>query len=956
MRLRILRKHWAGLGLPALALLIGGAAQTNRLIAQKQVTEKEVLPILEKKCFQCHGESLKMANLDLRSLDAMLKGGDKGPALTLGNAAESPLYKRVAGLEQPRMPMTPLPELSASEIAVLESWINQGANWSAMAAEPQAAPIPNNKPAAGYGDYQETVITDQHRQWWAFQKPIRRPPPSVSDARWAGNPIDAFVKTSLEAQGLAAAPEADRGTLIRRLYLDVVGLLPTPAQVDAFVNDPSPRAYEQLVEELLASPHYGERWARYWLDVVRYADSSGFEHDRDLASAWRFRDYVIKAFNEDKPYDRFLIEQIAGDELDEPTYDSLTATAYYRIGPRVRFREKDNPYYRYDYLDDMVRTTFGGFMGLSVHCARCHDHKFDPITRADYYRSLALFFGYVSYDHPLAPKQQVEAWARKTKEVMAKLGPLQKQVAQIEAPYRKAQFEANLNKLPEEAQAAIRTPPDERTPGQKLLAAQFERNLDVDDDNPSAMPEDPALGILTRAATDDTTFIYRGPDASSIDAPPGDGPRPKLNAEDEGKRAALLAEIAALKKEMPEPPVAVEGIRDGDYRLAPEGPGDGPAPGKTYRPEYDDLNTAFLPEPGAGYQVPKVHFGANGLVVEDDNQAPVVEPGFLKVLAKGTERVAHPPARSDYVSSGRRRALAEWIASPDNPLTARVLVNRLWYWHFGRGIVPTPGSFGKMGMAPSHPELLDWLATEFAGQGWSIKKMQRLILTSQTYRSASSFYNAENIEKDPTNVFLWRYPVRRVEAEVIRDMILSASGQINLEAGGPPFFPATPVRVREGYRQGRWELTAEGPATWRRSIYSYWKRGMKFPMFDVHDQPDQNITTEKRNVSTVPTQALTLLNNEFTLLQAQYLADRVSKEAGAAPEEQVRALYRIALSRQPGGNELSTSLEFLSREREFQSAASGSGSGESPERSPELSALTRLAHAMLNLNEFVYIH
>jgi hypothetical protein len=932
-------------------VLIGGAAQTGRLIAQ-QVTEKEVLPILERSCFQCHGEALKMANLDLRSLDAMLKGGDKGPALMPGNAVESLLYKRVTGLEQPRMPMAPMPELPASEVAVLERWINQGAHW--RAAEAGAPPaIPNNKPAAGHGGYQETAITDEHRQWWAFQKPIRRPPPSVSDSRWAAHPIDAFVKTSLEAQGLAVAPEADRTTLIRRLYLDLIGLLPTPAEVDVFVNNPSPRAYEDLVEELLASPHYGERWARYWLDVVRYADSSGFEHDRDLASAWRFRDYVIKAFNEDKPYDRFLIEHVAGDELDQPTHDSLTATAYYRIGPRVRFREKDNPFYRYDYLDDMVRTTFGGFMGLSVHCARCHDHKFDPITRLDYYRSLAMFFGHVNYDHPLAPEQEAEAWRRKTRQVMAELAPLQRQVSQIEAPYRKARFDETLNRLPGEAQVAIRTPPEERTAGQALLAAQFERNLEVDDDNPSAMPEDPALGILTRAATDDTTFIYRGPDSSGVDRP-SSGPSLKLNPEDEEKRAALLAQIAALEQEMPEPPLAVEGVRDGDYRLAPDGPGDGPAPGKTYRPEYDDLNSTYLPEPGGSYQVPKVHFGANGLVVEDDNKAPVVEPGFITVLARGSERVAHPPARDDYVSSGRRRALAEWIASPENPLTARVLVNRLWYWHFGRGIVPTPGNFGKMGIPPSHPELLDWLATEFVRQGWSIKQMQRLILTSQTYRSASSFYNAENIAKDPTNVYLWRYPVRRVEGEIIRDMILSASGQINLEAGGPPFFPATPVRVREGYRQGRWDLTEEEPATWRRSIYSYWKRGMKFPMFDVHDQPDQNVTTEKRNVSTVPTQALTLLNNEFTLMQAGYLADRVEQEAGAAGEEQVRALYRIALSREPSRNELSASLEFLATEREFQSAESGSG--EDSERSPEQSALTRLAHAMLNLNEFVYIH
>jgi hypothetical protein len=772
----------------------------------------------------------------------------------------------------------------------------------------------------------------------------------VGDARWAENPIDAFVKASMEAKGLVPAPEADRRTLIRRLYLDLTGLLPTPEEVDAFENDPSPRAYEELVEQLLASPHYGERWARHWLDVVRYADSSGFEHDRTLANAWRFRDYVIRAFNEDKPYDEFVIEHIAGDEVDQPTYDSLIGTAFYRFGPRVRFREKDNPYYRYDYLDDMIRTTFGGFMGLSVHCARCHDHKFDPITRMDYYKTVAMFFGYVRYDHPLVPQEEVDEWSRKTKDTMSQLVPLQAQVSEIEAPYRKKQFEARLDRLPEEVQAAIRIPVEERTPGQALLAAQFERGINDDDDEPSLTGEDAALQILTTAAADRRRRRGGG----------GRGPaRPlELSPEDEQKRAPLLAKIAELQAQMPEPPeAAVEGVRDGEYRMAPDGPGDEPAPGKTYRPDYDGhMNTSYLPEPGADYKVPAVHFGANGLVVEDDNKAPVVDPGFLTVLAKGTEPVAIPPAREDYVSSGRRRALAEWITSSENPLTARVLVNRLWYWHFGSGIVPTPGNFGKMGMPPSHPELLDWLATEFVRQEWSIKQMQRLILNSQTYKLASSFYNSENIEKDPTNVMLWRYPARRVEGEILRDMVLSASGQINLEAGGEPFFPSIPQRVREGYRQGRWELTEEGPATWRRSIYSYWKRGMKFPMFDVHDQPDQNITTEKRNVSTVPTQALTLLNNEFMLLQAQHLADRVKNVAGSEPEAQIKTLYRIALSREPFPSEFSTNLEFLNNERELQLAESGSSSGESLEQSAEQSALTRLAHAIFNLNEFVYIH
>jgi hypothetical protein len=395
----------------------------------------------------------------------------------------------------------------------------------------------------------------------------------------------------------------------------------------------------------------------------------------------------------------------------------------------------------------------------------------------------------------------------------------------------------------------------------------------------------------------------------------------------------------------------VEGIRDGDYRLAPDGPGDEPSPGKTYRPDYPDLGTAFLPQPGMKYDVPWVRFGSNGLSVEEDNKGFVVKPGYLTVLTSGTPPpAAKPPKRDDYVTSGRRRALAEWIASAENPLTARVIVNRLWYWHFGRGIVPTPGNFGKMGVAPSHPELLDWLATEFVRQGWSIKHMHRLIMNSETYKMGSAFYQARNAEKDPDNVFLWRYPVRRLDGEIIRDLILSASGQLNLEAGGPPFFPSLPQRVRDGYRQGKWILTKEEPATWRRSVYSYWKRGMKFPMFDVHDQPDQNVTTEKRNITTVPTQALTLLNNEFVLLQARYLAERVAREAGSNdPAAQIKTLYRIALSREPSPAELAGQLDFIRKQREFRA---GKGTGESIEQA----ALTDLSHVMLNANEFVYIN
>jgi mono/diheme cytochrome c family protein len=876
---------------------------------ESRPASQDVFAILKQKCSQCHGEAVQMAGLDLRTRDSILKGGASGPAIVPGDAEASRLYRRIAGLEKPAMPMAPLPPLESQEIAAVKSWIERGIPLSASNnARPGDA-----KPKAGA---QERAITDGDRSWWAFRKPERHPIPNVADARWRTNPIDAFVKEALDRKGLKPAPQAERHILIRRAYLDLLGLLPSPAEVDAFVNDPAPRAYERLIERLLSSPHYGERWGRFWLDVARYADSSGYEHDFTNANAWRYRDYVIKSFNQDKPYNRFLIEQLAGDELDERDYDSLIATTYYRIGPRVRYREKDNPYYRYEYLDDTIRTTFQGFMGLSVNCARCHDHKFDPITRLDYYRTMAMIFGQVDYDHPMAPPDKVAEHQRVKQEVEARIRPLMQKVFEIESPYRKAAFEKRLAKFPAEIQLAVRTPEAHRTPGQRLLAAQIV-SLDIDPD----------------AAAQNVSALYSRQ-------------RIKVSDADHAVRQPLLDQVEELLKRLPAPLPVAEGVRDGDYRLAPDGAGDEPLPGKGNRFDYG-VKCCFLPQPGRPYQVPPVYFAANGVDVAEDQKSFVVEPGFLRVLAGGAPPVTHLPR--DGTSSGRRRALAEWIASPENPLTSRVMVNRIWHWHFGRGIVATPSNFGKMGVPPSHPELLDWLATEFIRQGWSIKQMHRLIMNSETYKLTSSYAQAANLEKDPTNIYLWRFPLRRLEAEAIRDVILSASGQLNLQAGGEPFFPAIPISVRDSYQQGKWVMTKEEPATWRRSIYAYWKRGLKYPMFEVHDQPDSNVTCEMRNTTTVPTQALTLLNNEFVLLQARHFAERVLLDAGGDPAKQVRLLYRIALGREPDQQEREQLLAFLRKQQGYHSArAAGAEAG--------LMALTDLAHVVLNANEFVYLN
>ncbi len=925
----LVRRGVAIVGVLAAAMLLN-----TRLTAQKpRLTEKDILPIVQR-CFQCHGERLQTSGLDLHTRAGMLKGGVGGPAVVPGNSAASPLYKRISGQEQPVMPMPPAPPLNEKEITLLKDWIDQGAEWNSIAA-------PAASPTSASGDYKEKRITDEDRQWWSFQPPVRYPAPHVSDARWARNPIDAFVRDALSKQGLEPGPQADPRTLIRRAYLDLTGLLPPPEEVEKFVQDSSPKAYENLVDRLLASDHYGERWGRFWLDVARYADSSGFEFDITVENGWRYRDYAIKAFNQDKPYNQFIVEQLAGDELDHPTYDSLTATTFYRIGPRVRFREKNYPSYRYDYMDDMIRTTFQGFMGLSVNCARCHDHKFDPITRMDYYRSAAAFWSYVDYDHPLVPKEQVVEYERIKQQLESEITPLQQEIARIEKPYkdkqREQQIQAALKKYPEDIQIAIKTPEDKRTVGQKLLVAQV--LISPEEANPDMITADLNATAKSRAqAKANQVFGVEDYGARSL----------KLSPEDEAKRSALRVKIAEIEKRLPDPLPVADGVRDGDYRLTPDGLGDSTIPG-TGRPTYD-VKCCYIPEPGQKFQVPPLYFAAAGDDIKANASTFPVEPGFLSVLVKGTPPPAtHPPNRSDYTTSGRRRALAEAIASPDNPLTARVMVNRIWGWHFGRGIVATPGNFGKMGMLPSHPELLDWLATEFVRQGWSIKQMQRLIMNSETYKMASAFYQPTDMAKDPTNVYLWRFPIRRMEAEIIRDAVLDASGDLNLQAGGPAFFPSIPLSVRADQPRGTWELTKEGPDTWRRSVYAYVKRGLKYPMFEVYDLPDLNTTCERRAVSTVPTQALTMLNNEFMLMQAARFAQRVILEAGWDFGGAVTAMYRIALSRDPTSKELETNVAFLTKQRDQELNAGAAG------KQASLDAITDLAHVVLNLNEFAYI-
>jgi mono/diheme cytochrome c family protein len=833
--------------------------------------DKDVKPVLEQHCLSCHGETMQSGKFDLRNRDSALKGGARGSDIVPGDATASRLYRRVAGLERPSMPAQAEP-LPAEQIAAIKQWIDEGAAWGSTATLTSTA-------------LEQRTISAEERNYWAFKLPVKSPLPAVEDASLT-NPIDRFLESARRARGLKAAPRADRYTLVRRAYLDLIGLPPTPAQVDAFVGDRSPNAWERLIDSLLASPHYGERYGRLWLDVARYADSAGFEYDMHRPNAWRYRDYVIKAFNEDKPYDRFLVEQIAGDEMDGKTNDSLVATGFLRMGPRVLFREKDNPERRYDYLDEIIGTIGKGTLGLTVNCARCHHHKFDPISQKDYYAIEASLFGYVETEVPLAPPAEAEAYLAKNREIDGKVAELRSQIERIEKPFRDTlQLERIKRQFPDHIVRVILKAESERTPGDALLAAQ-----------------------VLKAATVSAAQVDRV-------LPPADAARKK----------DLAARIAALEKERPAPLPMAEIATDGDYRSSPLGEGD----------DTISCPKCRIPVPGAGpyihtgpgrYQAPPSYFLIRGDV---ESHGSLMKPGFVEVITFGNPPTEIP--RPDGRTSGRRLALAQWIASPQNPMTARVIVNRLWQKHFGRGIVATLENFGKMGERPTHQDLLDWMAVELMANHWSLKQITRLMMMSSAYQMESAFDDAVDTKADPENVYLWRFRPQRLDAEIVRDSMLAAGGNINLAIGGEPIFPYLPKDILAGQYRGKWANTPEGPAAWRRGVYVYRRRSLPYPMFDTFDHPDMNVTAGARHVSTVPTQALTLLNNPFVLSQADFLAARVKQE-GSDPESQVKAAYRIALARPATAQEIRIGADLITSQ-----------------------SLTSFTHVVLNLDEFVYM-
>ena len=858
----------------SVALVVGVSAAAHAQTEPINFTD-HIRPIMERSCWNCHGEAAQLSDLDLSSREAALEGGVRGPAIVPGRAEDSWLFRVVAGLEAPQMPMSGDP-LNDAELNAVRAWIDDGAHWDSGGATSASAALT---------ELERSVLPPDARDYWAFQIPSR---PTVPESDSFRHPIDRFLAKARDEAGVTAAPRADKVTLLRRAYLDLTGLPPTLDEIDEFLSDTERGAWDRLVERLLASPHYGERWGRHWMDIARYADSTGFEQDYRRPNAWRYRDYVIDAFNKDKPYNQFLREQIAGDEVDHVTDETLIATGFLRAGPRVQFREKDNPERRHDYLDDVLATIGRGVLGMTVHCARCHDHKFDPILQKDYYSMQASIFGYVETDWPLLDLEDAKLYQAANALIDEQQQPLKDQISTIEGPHReRLRIKMIKERFPENVQQAVAKPEAERTPGEQLLAAQV---LSI---NP---PRRDVAAALSSAEKDEWQ--------------------------------TLTDQIETLDAERPPEPAMAEIVTDGDYRFAPNGPGDEIIGCPECRIPPDEPGTFLHTEGGPNYKAPPSYFLIRG---DPFSPGSETQPGFLSVATYGDPPTAIP--RPDGRTSGRRLALANWITSRDNPLTARVLINRMWHHHFGRGIVRTLDNLGKMGDAPTHPELLDWLAVEFVDRGWSIKEMHRLLMTSEAYQMASAVDNDANLSADVNNQWLWRYRGQRLEAEVVRDAIMTVSGGIDLTVGGEPIFPYIPQDILDASQgKGIWLNQPDGPDVWRRSVYVYRRRSLGFPFFDTFDLPDQNQTAAARNVSTVATQALTLMNNEFVLNQAELFAKRLENEAPNDVDRQIELAYRIALSRSPSVDEAAVAKDLV------------------VDRS-----LSDLTNVILNLNEFLYL-
>jgi mono/diheme cytochrome c family protein len=815
----------------ALVVLLAGAARAAAAAPPPDAEsarffETRVRPILQVHCLQCHDSSKARGGLSLTNRESLLQGGTRGPAVSLDKPGDSLLLQAV---QQRDLKMPPRGKLSPAQIDILDRWVKMGVPWSGTTIAARRGP---------------PAVDAEARQFWSFRPVVRPDLPAVKRADWVRTPIDAFLLARLEAAGLQPAPPAAKTSLLRRVFHDLTGVPPSPEEVDAFLADPSAQAYEKVVDRLLASPHYGERWGRHWLDLVRYAETNGYEFDTAKPNAWRYRDYVIASLNADKPYDQFVKEQLAGDEMAPVTADRLIATGYYRLGPWDS-GAPDRLQATYDELDDIVATTGQVFLGLTVQCARCHDHKIDPFPHKDYYRLLAFFHNIQRYS-------------------------------------------------PRTALRSLASPEEQRR--QRTEIGEYQKRLSAIRREVQAI-EDALLEHLTDGERDDfVTEEYR-PDIVRKHVPR------HVSQETFERYQSLRNERAALERRRPASLAQVLCVSESSSTAPP----------------------TFVFSRG-----------------NPRSPGDAVEPAFPSVLAARAPRF--PAPASEARSSGRRLVLANWIANPENPLTARVMVNRLWQHHFGRGIVRSSSDFGYRGTPPTHPELLDFLASELVARGWSLKEMHRLIVTSNAYQMSSN-PDPEALARDPENDLFWRFDLRRLTAEEIRDSILAVCG--NLEAAtmyGPSIYPRIEREVLAGQSRpglGWGRSSPEEQA--RRSIYIHTKRSLRVPQLAAFDAPDVDSTCPVRFTTTQATQALGMLNGEFLETQARLFAADLIRKAGDDPKDQVRLALRRVTQREPSAREVQRGVELLARMQ----ASHGLSAEE---------ALRSFCLLALNLNEFIYLN
>ncbi|MDE0104315.1 MAG: PSD1 and planctomycete cytochrome C domain-containing protein [Bryobacterales bacterium] len=801
----------------------------------RAASPSDALQVLLQNCAACHGQA-QLSGLDLRTRDGLLRGGSRGPAIQPGDAESSLLYRAVVGDGALSMPPEPGP-LPAESVTVLKRWIDSGAEW------------PQGDPASEGGG------------WWSFE-PVERPPLPDDPTGWSRSPIDRFIAAKHREGGLEPVGEAGRRAWIRRATYDLHGLPPDPADVEAFLRDDSDGAYEAAIDRLLKSDRYGERWGRLWLDVVRYADSGGFETDIYFPDAWRYRDYVIQSFNDDKPFDRFVQEQLAADEIwpddielrgsyeipeeKRRNLEARIGTGMYTIGTVYHEAALNGHQLRYEWLVDAVDVTGEAFLGLTLGCARCHDHKFDPISQREYHQLMAYFAGSeirrVPAVHKMSEFGYYSAYPKQLK-----VFDLQRAIKALDSAVRKRLEESIVERFDSEVVGAYRVPRSKRTAEQQALAAPLERAL-----TEAGLRENPA----------------------------GYEPQLQYTPDELDRRRTLVVQLgeAAARANFELPTATVLGKAEVAYPVRMTQRGDWKAAGDT------------------------------------------VLPGLPRVLsADGREE-----------PSAARRALANWLTDPGHPLLARVMVNRIWQGHFGRGIVGTPNNFGRQGDPPSHPKLLDWLAAEFVDSGWSIKAMHRLIMLSSTYRLSTSA-DSRNMQGDPENRFFWRMNRRRLDAEGLRDSVLWAAGTLNLKMGGRPVLPPLSEEERLGmWNRDAWPESVDPAEHNRRSVYVYAKRQFPYPMFKSFDMPDPAVSCGRRAETTVAPQALTLLNSEFMLRSAEAFAERLSDAGG--PQEQVDRAWMVAFSRPPTEREREQAAEMLS-----------------------LAGPREFALMLLNMNEFAYV-